>query len=286
MKIAVLYIATGRYSIFWPGFLASAERYLVPATAKDYFIFTDRPKEFSVALDRIIFTQIEDAPWPFPSLFRFDYFEQQAARLVNYDLIVFCNANLIFVDEIAVEEILPTPNEGLFVTLHPGYFRASRRLFPYECIQQASAAFIPAETGSIYVCDGFFGGRPDAFLELTETLSRNIRADFERGITAMWHDESHLNHYILGGVPRVLSPKFAWPSGWIRFSPPKIVVLNKRDFGGHEFMRAATNEPAHSGDLVKVFELMREPWRLVALALNFMKCMRRFPSCRIGQDGP
>ena len=40
-KVAVLYIATGKYVRLWPGFLESAEKYLLKSCEVEYFVFTD-----------------------------------------------------------------------------------------------------------------------------------------------------------------------------------------------------------------------------------------------------
>ena len=40
-KVAVLYIGTGKYVRLWPGFLESAEKYLLKNCEIEYFVFTD-----------------------------------------------------------------------------------------------------------------------------------------------------------------------------------------------------------------------------------------------------
>ena len=40
-KIAALYICTGKYARLWPGFLESAEKYLLKSCEVHYFVFTD-----------------------------------------------------------------------------------------------------------------------------------------------------------------------------------------------------------------------------------------------------
>ena len=40
-KVAALYIATGRYTVFWPEFYESAEKYLLKDCVVHYFVFTD-----------------------------------------------------------------------------------------------------------------------------------------------------------------------------------------------------------------------------------------------------
>ena len=40
-SVAILYIATGRYTVFWDYFYQSAEKYLLPVCNKHYILFTD-----------------------------------------------------------------------------------------------------------------------------------------------------------------------------------------------------------------------------------------------------
>ena len=48
VKIAILYICTGKYSIFWEEFYKSAKKNLFPNSEKHFFVFSDAsPKLFS-----------------------------------------------------------------------------------------------------------------------------------------------------------------------------------------------------------------------------------------------
>ena len=40
-KVAVFYVVTGKYLVFWPDFLATAEQALLPGCEVHYFVFTD-----------------------------------------------------------------------------------------------------------------------------------------------------------------------------------------------------------------------------------------------------
>lgn len=45
-RIGILYIATGRYYVFWEDFYKSAEKYFLPNLEKQYFIFSDYENTF------------------------------------------------------------------------------------------------------------------------------------------------------------------------------------------------------------------------------------------------
>lgn len=40
-KIAILYVCTGEYVIFWKDFFTSCEKYFIPEMRKEYYVFTD-----------------------------------------------------------------------------------------------------------------------------------------------------------------------------------------------------------------------------------------------------
>lgn len=66
----------------------------------------------------------------------------------------------------------------------------------------------------------------------------------ENGVTAKWHDESHLNKYILNKNPLVLDPIYMWPTEF-KYSlehkknkkEAKAILRNKNDYGGHAYLR-------------------------------------------------
>lgn len=41
MKIAILYICTGKYNVFFRDFYSSSEKYFLPNCEKTYFVFSD-----------------------------------------------------------------------------------------------------------------------------------------------------------------------------------------------------------------------------------------------------
>ena len=51
--IAILYICTGEYVLFWENFYASAEKHLLPDYEKHYFVFTDVAEIFMGHLPNI-----------------------------------------------------------------------------------------------------------------------------------------------------------------------------------------------------------------------------------------
>ena len=71
--------------------------------------------------------------------------------------------------------------------------------------------------GRDYVCGGINGGERDAYLKFCHTLQKRIRQDKDRGIIALWHDESHINWYAFTHPHyRLLDASFAFSRDGIR----------------------------------------------------------------------
>ena len=71
VRIAVLYICTGKYGTFWDEFYASASIHLFPKYQKHYFVFTDRE---DITGDSVTVIYKEPSGFPMDSLLRFEMF--------------------------------------------------------------------------------------------------------------------------------------------------------------------------------------------------------------------
>ena len=247
VNIAVLYICTGRFTLFWPEFFASCEEFFFQGERKEYVVFTDRPL---APCPPGIVHRIEQAQlgWPHDTLQRFSLFVGQADRLRNFDLVFFCNANVEFLRPVG-REILPDNPDALIVTRHPGYADGDRRRFPYED-DPRSLACVPPDRGEVYVCGGFNGGYAPAYLRMAAALDANIRADMQAGIVARWHDESHLNRYILDNPYHLLPESYCRP----QFSDTAEEIVRIRDklcYGGAANLREGAPLKARCRDWLR-----------------------------------
>lgn len=226
MKIAVLYICTGEYIKFWPGFHHSAESYLLPGIDKQYFVFTDGRVESST---NIVCIAQDNLGWPFNTLYRFRIFLRIAEQLQSYDYVVFFNANCVIQEPIAFEEFF-APGSDLIACRHPGFFDKPAAVYSYERRPQ-STAFV--SRGTVYRAGGLMGGTREAFMGAAAELSANIDRDLENGIVALWHDESHWNAYLdrraieLKISVHDLSPAYLYPEGWTLPFQAKNILREK-----------------------------------------------------------
>ena len=84
IKVAILYICTGRYAQFFDGFYKSAEQYLLQGVEKRYFVFTDQEQLTNAANVELLIRPCKG--FPEDSLFRFDRFLEIEIKLVEVSL--------------------------------------------------------------------------------------------------------------------------------------------------------------------------------------------------------
>ena len=239
-KVGILYIALGRYTIFWKRFYKSSQKYLLPKCQKHYFVFTDAESiKYSEREENIHLFHQEELGWPYNTLMRFDMFLKARQQLEAMDYLFFFNANLKVMKPITEQEFLGDQAELIF-TIHPCFFDKPVEDFTYESNNPQSLAYIPQGKGEHYVMGALNGGKAGAYLDMIEQLNDNIKKDLENDIIAVWHDESHLNRYLLDSDDRkvkLLSPSYLYAEHWNLPFPQKILVSDKRKYGGHHFLR-------------------------------------------------
>ena len=230
-KVGILYICTGKYTVFWPDFYRTFREKFLPESDKTFFVFTDAPSiEGDGAPDvRRIYQKALD--WPYSSLLRFKMFAGQAEALGKMDYLFFANANLVCREVVTEAEFLPRPDRGerLLVVQQPGFWDKKPIFYTYDRNPKCRA-YIPYNCGRDYVSGGLNGGTAAAFLAMSRELDRRTDADLADGQMALWHDESHLNRYIAEQDPasyRLLTPAYWYPEGWDMPFAQKIVVRDK-----------------------------------------------------------
>ena len=226
MTLAILYICTGRYNLFFEDFYNSCEKYLLPNVQKTYFVWTDNDQLSNGKANVNIYYK-KCAGFPADSLFRFEMFLQAEEELKKYDYIYFFNANSEIRRPIG-EEILPD-DSGLAMGIWPGKREHQHPMFfPYERNKKSLAYVAPHGKNYTYFMGGLNGGTSKAYLQMIHTLSDNIRADYNRGIIAKVHDESHINAYLRTHACKKLGREFCLPEEWIQAGEkPKNVFRNK-----------------------------------------------------------
>ena len=91
-----------------------------------------------------------------------------------------------------------------------------------------SLSYIGQDEDLVYYAGGFNGGSKVEYLKMCDILNSNIDKDLEKGIIALWHDESHMNRYFIDNPPVVvLDFGYCYPECFDRNCNKKIIALNK-----------------------------------------------------------
>lgn len=168
--------------------------------------------------------------WPDATMYRYHVLLEQAERFRDATHVYLIDADMRFVAPVDAEIL-----GALVATSHPGYVG---RRGTYE-ERRDSAAFVAEHEGTRYYCGGFVGGQRSEFLALADAIRAGVDSDAAAGITAVWHDESHLNRYLVDHPPPVqLSPSYCYPEDdhryvktvWPQRYEPKILALRKNRF--------------------------------------------------------
>lgn len=202
MKIGHLVIATNRYLEFVGPLLDSSKKFFLPNHEVTIFLFTNMPfcREGVVQVDQ------EHYPWPGMTLRRYEIFLKNRDLLSEMDYLFYTDADMLFVDTVG-DEVLG----DLVATIHPGYYNSPPEELPHE-MNPRSTAFVPLSDRNRYFAGGFNGGKRDIFLGMAEKICEGIQEDRKIDYIAQWHDESHMNRYLIDHKPSVvLDPSYCFP---------------------------------------------------------------------------
>lgn len=232
MRAAIIYLCMGSYKIFWEDFYSSAEKYFLPAIEKSYFVFTEADELLQMNIKRVYTYYQKKTGWPYDTLLRFDLITRIQDILESYDLIYFCNANLLFLDRFA-ENVMDV-QKMVYLTCVPENIKSEG--FPLER-NPKSKAYVPFERECLhYVQGGFFGGPSKEFLKMSRILRDWTAVDIRNGIIPVWHDESMLNAFLSDRRYKVLPQDIMLPEE--RKGPKTIAVFrDKSKYGGNISLR-------------------------------------------------
>lgn len=223
MKIGLLTLATNKYTDFVDKLYESADNHFLKNHEVTYFLFTNKT-DFKPKTNRNCkILEIQHEPWPRITLKRYHSFCRYKEELSKMDYLYYCDADMLFVADVSDEII-----SQRVVTVHPGFYNKPPRHFTYEK-RQTSKAFVHPLKGRRYYAGGFNGGASGDFLKMSETIMKNVDLDFKKNIIAIWHDESHLNHYynMVKEPTLKLSPSYCYPESWKLPFEKKLLALDK-----------------------------------------------------------
>ena len=222
-KIGLLVMATGKYTVFIPPLIESAEKYFCKGHEVTYFVFTENQidlGENSTAKDRLVCLHQIRLGWPYDTMLRYQVYLKYRDILMTQDYLFACDADMLFVGDCG-DEILGKR----VATIHPGFFEKPG---PHDETDPRSRAFIPKKRRKNYYAGGFYGGTAKEMILIAEINSKLIDEDLSNGIIPMWHDESYWNRYCVDYPPTViLSPSYCYPESWNLPCSRKLLALDK-----------------------------------------------------------
>jgi hypothetical protein len=224
LEVGFLIVATGKYDIFVEPLIRSIEKYFLTSNKKFYNIFSD--KNFEITGANYSIFPVEHKPFPYPTLYRFHFFENYR-DLIKGDQLIYIDADTLITSEIGTEVLTP-----ITATQHCGYLN---RRGTFEN-RMESKCFVHRFDEKNYYGGGFYSFSRDEFFKMSVSCKEIVDWESSRGRIPIWHDESVLNKYLTLVKPtRVLSPSYHYPednqkiySSWgTNKFECKILLLNK-----------------------------------------------------------
>lgn len=186
-QIAVLLIATKKYKQFIFPLLAQIEKYLLPDYKKDIWLFTDGGSGYG---DNVTQIGIPSYGFPEATLLRYEMFNKYSELLSKYSHIYYTDIDMA-INDVVGEEILV---DGLIAVRHPGFYISDG--WGSEGNNPESLSYFPADKRKHYYAGGVQGGKSEYYLAAINSLAKRIEDDRQRGVMAIYHDETHWNKWV------------------------------------------------------------------------------------------
>jgi hypothetical protein len=251
-SLGILSIATNGYNHYWENLVDSASRNLNNKSSVTFHLFTDdceSSMEFSKKYSEFSykFYEIKNLKWPEATLHRYRIYSEHAEHLAESHLMHLDSDMLIYEDFLDLVFCDPTENEMRLV-LHPGFYRIKGTgiikfyaMNPSQLIKDTkmiiriggigawegrrqSRAYVPRSERKFYFCGGVWFGARDSFIRMVQDLEISERADSKSGITALWHDESHLNKWAISHKHRSYPPSLCFDARYKNLAGLKNII--------------------------------------------------------------
>ena len=231
-------IATNLYLDYWKDLVKSADSLCSESDLVKYFVFTDDPRsarDFSRDLKNVEVCALEIPPykWPEATLLRYRIFLENFDK-IDADVLIHLDADMTVntnpwhrIHENLIQS-------DICLVRHPGFWRSYslRKIVIYFRnpnllladlkqgivmgglgaweVKIESEAFVPRKFRRKYFCGGVWFGKREAIRALLTELSTSTDNDLQKGIIAVWHDESHLNRWASRNIHSEESPEFCF----------------------------------------------------------------------------
>ena len=215
--VGVCFVATGKYKQFLKPTIDSCIMNFAKPHPLTFFIFTDDSTLFSDKSYQgfpVLVFPVERKGFPGDTLYRYHYMLKAEEELRSRTEFMFYMDVDYWVCNRDDTQNMISNVEGLIAVqhLHNLHHKQGNLKGTPETNPKSTACIHPNETMKHYFCGGFQGGSTKDYLRACKTISENINIDDERGVMAVWHDESHWNRYLVDHPPRLtLSQSYVYP---------------------------------------------------------------------------
>jgi histo-blood group ABO system transferase len=204
LRVAFITLATRRpyfdMAISWA---ESLDRHFCPGQRASiqptFVIFTDQEGDGMILLPGTLLIPTKRLPWPDTTLMRFEIMlSAWNETLQGFDYLYWMDADTLAVADFCYDIL------GERVALSHTWFPAGRKA-PFEDNYQ-STAFVPRQEADIqlYFSAHLYGGSRDRFEHLLRSCADTVATDRANYITALVHDESYLNRYMIFHPPTLI----------------------------------------------------------------------------------
>lgn len=266
MKIAILNISIGNYTVFWDEFYMSCEKNFITDAEKEYFVFTDKDDLEHRDSKNVHIIHQENMGWPFNTMKRYHLFSGIEDSLKDYDYIFFINGNALFVEPLTSK--LLNPEKELITIQHPANYNIPIDKMPYERNPESNA-YIAYGEGKYYVQGAFVGGRSKEFLHMSREIDRLTEEDILKNIIAIWHDESFLNMYVSKHDDfQILGRQYLYFEEYSFPYKPVILLRDKNKYMQVNTIRGLKKRRLHLG---RLYVLSKNAVRKVLIRTNLIR---------------
>lgn len=192
----IVYIATGKYSKFLPGFISTLNNFNLGKTIID--VYTD----CDINIPGVNVINIENQYWPIVVLNKFKYILNSINRHPNVKQVWYFDSKIEFTREFkpkSVEDLITLfpHNSWNNVLTKAGSIQKAWSTYHWNReLNKKSKAYICFDlVNQPYIQSAAFGGPINLMKEMCLKIEGWIKSDLMHCIIPMWHDETYLNKY-------------------------------------------------------------------------------------------
>ena len=247
-------IATGKYLEYWFNQALSIQEYYKGKSPIKLILLTDqvtstdewRKINLEIPIEII---SVPSYGWPEATLLRYKLMSDISRNLLE-GVCIYLDADMRFVKTFTEDQFESSPSLRMTFVEHPGYWRSTdmgtyfrnpgliaRDIFrklkfgglgAWET-RKVSLAYCERSRRKRYCCGGIWFGPKVKFLDFINQMSVNVQTDWENGIIAIWHDESHLNKWISENSYNLQDPSYCYASEFrhLKGIRPLVIAVQK-----------------------------------------------------------